>query len=117
LQDWEIDDDQMIAAADLADAVFENGQVPCQNDPDAWFPEKSSDNLPGYHGLTVNNGAREMCLNQCPLVLHCRAYALKHHEQHGIWGGLTYLERKNVWSKIAQTEGRKSRKGIPNRKH
>lgn len=116
MQDWEIDDDQMIAAADLADAVFENGQVPCQNDPDAWFPEKSGESLPGYHGLHVNNGAREMCINQCPLVLHCRAYAIKHHEIFGIWGGTTLLDRKNIWSKQAKNAS-KSRKGIPNRKH
>lgn len=113
----EIDDDQMVAAADLADAVFEVGQVPCQQDPDAWFPEKSGDTLPGYHGLNINNGAREMCINYCPLVLHCRAYALKHHEIHGVWGGLSYHERKIIWSQQAKANGIKSRKGIPNRRH
>ena len=82
----------------------------------AWFPEKSGESLPGYHGLHVNNGAREMCINVCPLVLHCRAYAIKHHEIFGIWGGTTLLDRKTIWSQQAKNES-KSRKGIPNRRH
>lgn len=115
----EIDDEQMRAALDLAQAVLEvaGGQVPCQQDPDAWFPEKSFDGLPGYQGLHRENGAKELCLSSCEVILHCRAYALKHHEMSGVWGGMNYLDRKTYWSKQANAETIKSRKGIPNRKH
>jgi hypothetical protein len=118
LQNMEIDDDQMRAALDLADAAAEiaGGQTPCMQDPDAWFPEKSNDSLPGYHGLHKDNGARELCLTQCEIVLQCRAYALKHHEMSGVWGGLSYYERKLIWSQQAQ-QTTQSRKGIRNRRH
>lgn len=112
-----VDPDQMVAAGHLADLVFEVGGVPCQNDPDFWFPEKSSDRLPGYRGLTnIAHLAKETCINECPLVLHCRAYALAHHEIEGVWGGMSYLDRKVVWSKQHREKTNQSRKGIPNKR-
>lgn len=113
----EIDDDQLVSARKLADAAYEYGPVPCEHDPDFWFPEKSNDRLPGYVGLHGNaHIAKELCVKDCPIVLMCRAHALKHHETEGVWGGLSYRDRKLIWSKQAQ-EANKSRKGIPNRRH
>ena len=117
MHNMEIDDDQLTAAAQLADLAYQYGQVPCEHDPDTWFPEKSNDRLPGYYGLHGSAAmAKELCINECPIVLHCRAYALKHHEIEGIWGGMSYLDRKVVWSKEFQEQGPKSRKGIPNKR-
>lgn len=96
----EIDNNQLIAAANLAKLAYQAGPVPCEHDPDTWFPEKSDDTLPGYHNLhSTAPLAKELCINQCPIVLQCRAYALKHHEMHGVWGGMSFLDRKVVWSK------------------
>lgn len=100
MQNMEIDDDQLVAARRLAADAYRNGPVPCEHDPDTWFPEKSAENLPGYGNLhSTAPLAKELCITQCPIVLHCRAYALKHHELHGVWGGMSYFDRKVVWSK------------------
>jgi hypothetical protein len=100
LQNMEIDDDQLVAAKNLADLAYKEGPVPCENDPDFWFPEKSADTLPGYANLhNTAPYAKDICNNQCPIVLQCRAYALKHHEMTGVWGGMSYLDRKVIWSR------------------
>ncbi len=39
--------------------------------------------------------AKEIC-EQCPVLRQCRDYALNIGEQHGIWGGLTARERKEL---------------------
>ncbi len=39
--------------------------------------------------------AKEICL-QCPVIDDCRDYAFTVGEQHGIWGGLTEGERKEI---------------------
>jgi WhiB family redox-sensing transcriptional regulator len=83
-----VDPNALVSAANLARAAYESPEiVPCTNDPDAWFPEK---------GETVRQ-ARQLCLTDCPIVLQCRAHALEHHEITGIWGGLTYFERRAIW--------------------
>ena len=37
--------------------------------------------------------AKEIC-STCPVLPECREYALEIREQHGIWGGLTEVERR-----------------------
>ena len=32
----------------------------------------------------------------CPVRMPCRQYALRHKEQHGIWGGLTEETREAI---------------------
>ncbi|MGC0366936.1 WhiB family redox-sensing transcriptional regulator [Rhodococcus sp. 27YEA15] len=39
--------------------------------------------------------ARSICA-QCPVNVRCRDHALRNREEHGIWGGLTELERNSV---------------------
>jgi WhiB family redox-sensing transcriptional regulator len=34
----------------------------------------------------------------CPVMLPCRAYALGHHEPHGVWGGLSERDRARIWA-------------------
>ena len=39
--------------------------------------------------------AKEICA-ACPILDVCRGYALEIGEQHGIWGGLTAKERREL---------------------
>lgn len=39
--------------------------------------------------------AKEICAS-CPVQVDCRSYALTIGEQHGIWGGLTEVERRTI---------------------
>ena len=41
--------------------------------------------------------AKEICL-ECPVLEQCRGYAFDIREQHGIWGGLTENERKELFA-------------------
>jgi len=40
--------------------------------------------------------AKEICI-ECPVLVECRTFALSIKEQHGIWGGLTANERKELY--------------------
>jgi hypothetical protein len=53
-----------------------------QTDPDVFFPEKG--------GSTRD--AKRVC-GACAVRSACLDYALKHDEEHGIWGGLSKKER------------------------
>ncbi|WP_420639478.1 WhiB family transcriptional regulator [Candidatus Poriferisocius sp.] len=39
--------------------------------------------------------AKAIC-GECHVIDECRDYALRIREQHGIWGGLNELERKEI---------------------
>ncbi|MEM8922799.1 MAG: WhiB family transcriptional regulator [Actinomycetota bacterium] len=39
--------------------------------------------------------AKEIC-GTCPVQMECREYSIQIREQHGIWGGLTEVERRSV---------------------
>ena len=39
--------------------------------------------------------AKEIC-SSCPVQPECRDYSIRIREQHGIWGGLTEVERRSV---------------------
>lgn len=56
-----------------------------QTDPEAFFPEKG--NSP--------RDAKRVCAD-CPVATLCLEYALRENMQHGIWGGLTTLERRRL---------------------
>jgi len=56
-----------------------------QTDPDAWFVDK---------GGSVK-GAKRVCL-ACPVRAECLAYALKHDEHWGVWGGKSERERRKL---------------------
>ncbi|MFD7012690.1 WhiB family transcriptional regulator [Rhodococcus jostii] len=42
---------------------------------------------------TDEHAAKAIC-NHCPVLAHCRDYAVDAKEPHGIWGGLSPTERK-----------------------
>ena len=54
-----------------------------QTDPEAFFPEKG--------GSTRE--AKSVCWS-CEVRVECLEYALEHHENFGIWGGLSERERR-----------------------
>jgi Transcription factor WhiB. len=58
-----------------------------QADPDLWFPDKG--------GFPAE--AKRIC-GRCPVRDECLAQALRDGEKHGIWGGLTYEERRALTS-------------------
>lgn len=74
------------------------GQVPCRNDPELFFPKKGIDGIDDRaprESLYVPQ-AKKAC-QSCEVVNQCAEYAVKHREEFGIWGGLTYLERRTLW--------------------
>ena len=64
----------------------------CQSFPDAFYPET------GMGNTSETVWAKEMC-QACPMRAACAAYAIK-WEEHGIWGGLTPLERIEIRRKL-----------------
>lgn len=55
---------------------------------DLWFPKK------GANGPMVAI-VRSMCAG-CPVRRQCLEHAIATEEQHGIWGGLTTKERRQL---------------------
>ena len=74
----------------LALAIEEAGQLPCQNYPDAFFPDK----LEHTYGASDIKMAKSLC-KECPIVIECGKFAIK-WEEEGIWGGFTKAERKKL---------------------
>lgn len=65
----------------------EDGNIPCRNYPDAYFPEAGVTN-----NAPITRQAIEGC-RQCPLMNLCAEYAIEADEEYGIWGGLTRQKR------------------------
>ncbi|HEX8024727.1 MAG TPA: WhiB family transcriptional regulator [Candidatus Limnocylindrales bacterium] len=73
----------MIALARDADRGWMADAACRHHDPDLWFPP------PGRS----NTRAEDICAG-CPVKERCADYADAHHEQHGVWGGMT-IEQRN----------------------
>jgi WhiB family redox-sensing transcriptional regulator len=56
--------------------------------PEAWFPERGA--------WTRANTAAVIACRSCPVRAACLAYAIEHGQRHGIWGGLTVIQRRRV---------------------
>ena len=78
--------------AELRDEVERVGGTPCEEWPDGFF----IDELDPLQREKIRS-ARILC-GDCPIKLKCLEYALEAKEVHGIWGGLTYNERKRLTS-------------------
>lgn len=112
---------QSVDAALLADFIYENhaGVVPCQQAPELYFPEKSGTQKSGrmdYADLTQAQLAKKNCIQECPAMMECRMYALRHNETDGIWGGMTANERR-LWHKANGGVRNQNRVGVANKKH
>jgi len=45
--------------------------------------------------LAREDRAKAIC-RECPVLADCREYALSIREPHGVWGGLSELERRQL---------------------
>ena len=81
-----------ISLTDLIEEVAGN-YVPCMNYPDLFFQD-----LKGPEAIHNQKMAKELC-SGCPIINECLAFALKHNEPFGIWGGLSPYERKLLKNK------------------
>ena len=54
-------------------------------DPDLHFPDKG-------HSTAQ---PKRICM-ACEVRVECLAYAIEHNEEHGVWGGLSYKQRRDV---------------------
>lgn len=61
-------------------------------DTSVFFPQKESGRGPVAR---TTNDAKKIC-RTCPVIIECRDHALANDEPHGIWGGMTYSERRAV---------------------
>ena len=61
----------------------------CYNFPDAFFPEKG-----GSAQVVELTWAKQTCA-ACPLQAICGEYGVK-WERHGVWGGLSAVERREI---------------------
>lgn len=66
-------------------------EAACRNDDDPTMYDNDSN--------SVTPPPTIMC-NQCTVINDCLLYAL-HHDEHGIWGGTTDIERNAIKSRIA----------------
>jgi WhiB family redox-sensing transcriptional regulator len=64
--------------------------TPCTNFPDLFF----GDSAIGA-AQADNRMAKELC-QKCPIINDCLTYALEAKEEWGVWGGMTYQERKRL---------------------
>lgn len=66
-------------------------------DPDLWFPQAIEQGL-RKSSYEAANYAKSVCA-RCPLAFPCLITAIRNKEEHGIWGGSTPRERKNIKTK------------------
>jgi WhiB family redox-sensing transcriptional regulator len=65
-----------------------------QTDPEIFFPEKGGNPAP----------AKAIC-HSCSVVNQCRTYALADPSIRGVWGGTTFLQRKQTRGAMTRLEG------------
>jgi len=58
-----------------------------------FFPPSSAERK--EEKLMREAAAKAICAS-CPVCSACREYAVRIREPHGIWGGLTEIERKQI---------------------
>lgn len=59
--------------------------------PDGWFPRRA----PGTATADQVDEAKAIC-HGCPAREACAQYALRHNIRHGVWGGLSGRERRDI---------------------
>jgi WhiB family redox-sensing transcriptional regulator len=64
----------------------------CAQVPDVFYPED------GLQPSASTKLAKEIC-ERCPIMNECAQYALEANETHGIWGGMTAFERRQLRKK------------------
>ena len=77
-------------------------------DPDLFFPVSSSG-----QSLAQEAEAKAICAG-CPVRRECLAFALRTHQAHGVWGGLSEQERHP--RKVSRSGGGQARPGRAGRR-
>jgi hypothetical protein len=65
-----------------------------------------------FSGMPEDIAKAQAICKECPVRLLCASYAIENNAEGGVWGGLTEADRKTI-----KASKRRSRKGIPNKKH
>ena len=87
----------------LAEGIRLNGVTACQEtDPELWFPENRAS----------TRIAKALC-KACPVARECLEFALVSNEMHGIWGGVSVGDRREMLGLKRKNGG--NPKGIPPR--
>ena len=73
----------------LLKAVRAAGKVPCEWQPELWFPE----DIPSPEDRAIAQALALAGCRQCPIIEECFTYALERNEKFGIWGGSLPSER------------------------
>jgi WhiB family redox-sensing transcriptional regulator len=73
----------------LLQAIRRVGRVPCELQPELWFPEDIQD----PQTRVVATALALAGCQSCPLMEQCFTYALEHREVSGVWGGSMPHER------------------------
>lgn len=82
----------------LVDGLAWRLEAACRgSDPEMFFTAR------GEHDR--RHEAQAIC-QPCPVRIECLEYAIDAAEPHGVWGGLTALERKNLRAKRGLTRRR-----------
>ena len=75
----------------LVDAGWRSAAACRSSDPDLFFPVSSA-------GIAQREIAEALAVcARCPVQAPCREFALRTRQQHGIWGGMTEHERRQLW--------------------
>jgi hypothetical protein len=74
---------------ELLRSVQAAGSVPCESQPELFFPEDFPD--PAVRKRATQT-AKALC-KTCPIVSECLTFALERNERFGVWGGLSAAER------------------------
>jgi len=74
-------------------------------DPDLFFPVSSSG-----HSMAQEAEAKAICTG-CQVRRECLAFALRTHQAHGVWGGLSEQERYRARSAARRDQARPGRGG------
>jgi hypothetical protein len=69
----------------MSDDEFLTRGLCAQTDPEAFFPDNGG----------PTKAAKRICQG-CEVRVQCLAYALKHRERYGVWGGLSERERRRA---------------------
>lgn len=60
-----------------------------QYDPSLWYPDPPQ--------IEAKSSRAKSICQSCPVLDKCKAWALTKHELYGVWGGLSEIDRDEVW--------------------
>lgn len=86
--------DELRPRDSAGELAWQDDALCAQTDPEAFLPEKGGSVAP----------AKRIC-GRCTVRAACLMYAFETNEDMGIWGGLSYNERKQLRKRLNKTGG------------